>query len=312
MLWPLLALLLLPLSLAAKKSAHEQLVELAAAGNGLIRLNEQTYDLLATPQRNWSAAVQFTALNPQRRCAPCKEFEPSFTAVAKAWANTPKEHRDMHFFATLDFDDGHNVFQKLGMASAPSVHVYPPTEGPNASAKKAPFKYDFQHGFEPGPLAEQLSVHTPIPIPYKAPFDWARAGSIVSLIPIVTLIFRFIKPALQNRWVWAAGTIATSLVMTSGYMFTRIRGAPYTGANGAWIAQGYQNQFGQEVQVIALTYGILAGSFLMLIIVTPRQSSPTRQRTQAYLWTAVNFLMFSILVSLFRVKNPGYPFKLIL
>jgi hypothetical protein len=107
-------------------------------------------------------------------------------------------------------------------------------------------------GFEAGPLAEQLSVHTPIPIPYKAPFNWTRAGSIVSLIPIITLIFRFIKPALQNRWVWATGTIATSLVMTSGYMFTRIRGAPYTGPNGAWIAQGYQNQYGQEVQVIAM------------------------------------------------------------
>ncbi|KAG2157126.1 hypothetical protein DEU56DRAFT_763201 [Suillus clintonianus] len=312
MLWPLLALLLLPLSLAAKKSAHEQLVDLAAAGNGLIHLNEQTYDLLASSKRNWSAAVLFTALNPQRRCAPCKEFDPSFTAVAKAWATAPKEQRDQHFFATLDFDDGHAVFQKLGMASAPGVHVYPATEGPNASAKKAPFKYDFQHGFEAGPLAEQLSVHTPIPIPYKAPFDWARAGSIASLIPIITLIFRFIKPALQNRWVWAAGTITTSLIMTSGYMFTRIRGAPYVGPNGAWIAQGYQNQYGQEVQVIAMVYGILAGSFLMLTVVTPRQLSPGRQRTQVYLWTAVNFLVFSILVSLFRVKNPGYPFKLII
>lgn len=67
----------------------------------------------------------------------------------------------------------------------------------------------------------------------------------------------------------------------------------------------------------------------MLIVVTPRQLSPTRQRTQVYLWTAVNFLVFSILVSLFRVKNPGwlvhvkhpptaltfllgYPFKLLL
>ncbi|KAG1756747.1 uncharacterized protein EDB91DRAFT_34069 [Suillus paluster] len=312
MLWPLLAFFLLPLSVAAKKSAHEQLVDLAAAGNGLIRLNEQTYDLLTSSKRDWSAAVQFTALNPQRRCAPCKEFDPSYTAVAKAWAAAPKEKRDQHFFATLDFDDGYAVFQKLSMASAPGVHVYPATEGPNASAKKAPFKYEFQHGFEAGPLAEQLSAHTPIPIPYKAPLDWARLGSIASLVPIVTLIYRFIKPALTNRWVWAAGTVSTSLVMTSGYMFTRIRGAPYVGQNGAWIAQGYQNQFGQEVQVIAMVYGILAGSFLMLIIVTPRQLSPGRQRTQVYLWTAVNFLVFSILVSLFRVKNPGYPFKLIL
>ncbi|KAG0707730.1 hypothetical protein DFH29DRAFT_994754 [Suillus ampliporus] len=305
MLWPLLALLLLPFSIAAKKSAHEQLVDLAAAGNGLIRLNEQTYDLLTSPKRDWSATVHFTALSPQRRCAPCKEFDPSFTTVAKAWAAAPKEKRDQHFFATIDFDDGYAVFQK------PFTCILRP-EGPNASAKKLPFKYEFQHGFEAGPLAEQLSAHTPIPIPYSAPFNWGRLGSIASLVPIVTLVYRFIKPALTNRWVWAAGTVSTSLVMTSGYMFTRIRGAPYVGQNGAWIAQGYQNQFGQEVQVIAMVYGILAASFLMLIVVTPRQMSPFRQRTQVYLWTAVNFLVFSILVSLFRIKNPGYPFKLIL
>lgn len=107
-------------------------------------------------------------------------------------------------------------------------------------------------GFEPGPLAEQLSVHTPIPIPYRPPFDWSRWGSIASLVPIVTLVFRFIKPVLQSRWVWAAGTVLTSLIMTSGYMFTRIRGVPYVGPNGSWIAQGYQNQFGQEVQVVAM------------------------------------------------------------
>lgn len=72
MLWPLLALLYVPLCLAAQKSPHDQLVELAAAGNGIIRLNERTFDLLTSPNRDWSASIQLTALNPQRRCAPCK------------------------------------------------------------------------------------------------------------------------------------------------------------------------------------------------------------------------------------------------
>jgi hypothetical protein len=43
----------------------------------------------------------------------------------------------------------------------------------------------------------------------------------------------------------------------------------------------------------------------MLTIVTPYQKSPARQRTQVYLFTLVNFLIFSILVSLFRLKNRG-------
>ncbi|KAH7914706.1 hypothetical protein BJ138DRAFT_1123338 [Hygrophoropsis aurantiaca] len=312
MLWPIFTLFYLPLCLAAKKSPQEQLVDLSTAGNGLIKLDEQSFDLLTSQNRNWSAAIQFTAMDPKRRCAPCKEFNPSYIAVAEAWTKVPKAERNNHFFATLDFDEAPLVFQKLGMASAPVVHVYPATEGPRlpASGKTAPFKFDFSHGFEAGPLAEQLSAHTPVPIPYTAPIDWARWGTLASLIPILTLLGRFIAPALKNRWVWAAGCIFVSLVMTSGYMFTRIREAPYTGPDGGWIAAGYQNQYGQEVQVVAMIYGLLAGSFLMLTVVTPHSLSPGRQRTQVYLWTAVNFLVFSILVSLFRVKNRGYPFKL--
>ncbi|KAF8844944.1 oligosaccharyl transferase subunit OST3/OST6 family [Paxillus ammoniavirescens] len=308
---PLLALLCIPLCFAAKSSPTEELAKLATAGNGVIRLDERVYDILTSPKRTWSASIQFTALNPQRRCAPCKEFDPSFNAVAKAWAAVAPEHRDNHFFATAEFEETVGIFQRLQISSAPIVHVYPAAEGPKArNVANAPFKYDFSSGFEAGPLAEQLSIHTPIPIPYKAPINWSKIGTFVSLIPIVTLIFRFIRPVIQNRWVWAAGTILVSLVMTAGYMFTRIRGVPHIGHDGSWIAAGYQNQFGQEVQVVAMIYGILGGSFLMLTIVTPYQKSPARQRTQVYLWTAVNFIVFSILVSLFRIKNRGYPFKL--
>lgn len=59
-------------------------------------------------------------------------------------------------------------------------------------------------------------------------------------------------PILHSRWVWAGVTVITSLVMTSGFMFTRIRGVPFNGRNGDWIAAGYQNQYGQEVQVITI------------------------------------------------------------
>lgn len=49
----------------------------------------------------------------EANCDLHREFEPAFTAVAKAWANAPKDQRDKHFFATLDFDDGPAVFQKV-------------------------------------------------------------------------------------------------------------------------------------------------------------------------------------------------------
>jgi len=295
-------------------SPQQKLADLADASNGAITLDAATFDLITAPGRNWSAAIQLTALDPKRRCAPCKEFDSSWKAVAAAWNGVPKEHRDTHFFATLDFDNGgHTVFQKLGLSSAPVVYVYPPTEGTRApGGKTSPSKYDFSNGFEPKPLADHISKHTPIPIPYRVPINWGRVISIASMIVGSLILLKQIAPVLQNRWIWAFITIVTCLVMTAGFMFTRIRNAPYTGNDGNWIAGGFQNQFGQEVQVVAFIYGLLGVAFIMQILVVPIQGSPTRQRFQVYLWTAVTVIVYSILVSLFRVKNKGYPFKLFL
>ena len=73
LLLPILALLSIPFCIAASaQSAHEKLVKLAASNNGVIKLDENTYNLITSPNRNWSASIHFTALDPRRRCAPCK------------------------------------------------------------------------------------------------------------------------------------------------------------------------------------------------------------------------------------------------
>lgn len=43
----------------------------------------------------------------------------------------------------------------------------------------------------------------------------------------------------------------------------------------------------------------------MLILVVPLQTDPARQKVQFYLWTIVIWLLFSVLVSFFKVKNRG-------
>lgn len=42
-----------------------------------------------------------------------RDFDPSFSAVAKAWTQVPQAHRDTHFFATADFDNAMGTFQKV-------------------------------------------------------------------------------------------------------------------------------------------------------------------------------------------------------
>ena len=208
--------------------------------------------------------------------------------------------------------------------SAPVVTVYPAAEGSRKppSGRTDPSKYDFSNGFDAAPLAEQLSHHTPIPIPYQAPINWGKIASTALSAAAFLLFARFCKPVLTGRFVWVIMTIIPSLAFMGGLMFVQIRGSPWEMQNGQWLAQGHSNQFGKEVQMIAiickplvfpiLTFstnhdsldGALAGAFLALVLITP-YVSPARQRVQIYTLILIIAFIYSSLLSLFRFKNRG-------
>jgi hypothetical protein len=115
-----------------------------------------------------------------------------------------------------------------------------------------------QSSFEAGALAEHLSRSTPIKVPYRTPPNYALI--ITSTVSIFGLAFlaKFFWPLFAffvlSRWTWALACILSSLIFTSGYMFTRIRHMPFaqnTRQGPQWIAGGYSNQFGAETYVIA-------------------------------------------------------------
>jgi len=213
---------------------------------------------------------------------------------------------------------------QLNFMSAPVVSVYPAAEGPRrpASGRTDPAKYDFSSGFDPAPLAEQLSQHTPIPIPYRAPINWGKIGTTLFFAATFLLFGRFCKPVLTGRLVWIIMTVVPSLAFMGGLMFVQIRGSPWQMPNGQWMAQGFSNQLGKEVQMVAIickahafpslpcntdhdsSDGSLAGAFLALILVTP-YVSPARQRVQIYTLVLIIAFIYSSLLSLFRFKNRG-------
>lgn len=97
-------------------------------------------------------------------------------------------------------------------------------------------------------------------------------------------------------------------------MFTRIRNAPfalYTKNGPQWIAGGYSNQSGAETYFISTLYGALALSQIALIVLVPRTLKPTQQRLAIYTWCAVTVLLYSSLLSIFKLKNGSYPFRLL-
>ncbi|KAG8803154.1 oligosaccharyl transferase subunit ost3/OST6 [Serendipita sp. 398] len=298
-------------SKVSQDAVHEQLIDLAARNAGIVPLDADLFEKITSKNREWSVSLQFTALSPTMKCVPCREFAPNFAAVAKSWSTVASEHRDQHFFATLDFADAVEVFRRLQLVSAPVLYYYPPSKGSRrpANGKIDPQPYEFAgFGFEAEALADELSRFTPTKVPYKPPFNWGLVTTGVSGLAAFLLSLKYLLPILASRWVWAGLITVASVIFTAGIMFVRIRSAPWVGGNKkgtSWIAGGYQNQYGMEVQVIGGVYGTLAFAYCALIFLVPRINSPFKQRLAVYIWCTVILLLFSVLLSLFGVKNQG-------
>ncbi|KAK4695086.1 oligosaccharyltransferase complex subunit gamma, partial [Lecanoromycetidae sp. Uapishka_2] len=89
---------------------------------------------------------------------------------------------------------------------------------------------------------------------------------------------------------------------------------PYVAGDGkggiSYFAGGFQSQFGMETQIVAAMYGILAFATIALALKVPRMSDPKQQQFAVFVWGGVMLGMYSFLMSVFRIKNGGYPFHL--
>ncbi|WWC60794.1 uncharacterized protein I303_103370 [Kwoniella dejecticola CBS 10117] len=309
---------LLPIAFAADQGHWADLA--SNSKDGIIKLDSASYEELLASDREYSVSVVLTALPAQFKCQPCHDFDPAFHQVAASWRRKPRHVRDGHFFAQLDFADGQAVYQQLGLSSAPTVQFHPALAGPNKSNKLSVITYELnRNGLTAPPLHAFLNNLTPEGFAFYKPINpinyIAIPASILAIGLSLYSMRKIIVPLVQSRLIWGTFSIILILTFTSGYMWNKIKNAPYVaaGPNGqiSWIAGGYSNQLGLESQVVGGIYGILAFSIVALTLLIPAQSSPAKQRVGVYLWLAMLVVVFSLLIKLFRMKNGGYPFALL-
>ena len=138
--------------------------------------------------------------------------------------------------------------------------------------------------------------------------------AVLGGVTFLTVAWPYIIPVLQNRNLWAAISLITVLLFTSGHMFNHIRKTPYVAGDGKgginYFAGGFSNQFGLESQIVAAIYGVLAFATISLALKVPRIRDSRAQQFAVILWSAVLLCMYSFLLSVFRMKNGGYRFWL--
>ncbi|KAK7951639.1 uncharacterized protein PG986_007367 [Apiospora aurea] len=280
-----------------------------------VKLADSSYKKLTASPRDYSVTVLLTAMDARFGCQLCREFQPEWDLLAKSWLKGDKNAESRIIFSTLDFSDGRDTFISLSLQTAPVLLFFPP---PLALTLFLVLKVLFDTTSQT--VHAWLSRHLPDRPhpPVKRPVNYvAWAVGVVSTLGIAGALAKagpYILPVVQNRNAWAAISLIGILMFTSGHMFNQIRKVPYVAGDGrggiSYFSAGFQNQLGMETQIIAFIYGLLSFSAIALIMKVPRVADAKKQQVWVLLWSAILFLLYSFLLSIFRIKNGGYPFSL--
>ncbi|KAI9653019.1 MAG: oligosaccharyl transferase subunit ost3/OST6 [Alyxoria varia] len=294
----------------------------ATKASGSIKLDDTSYAKLTSTPRNHTSAILLTALDPRFGCNLCNDFQPEWDMLVKSWMRGDPEGDSRVVFGTLDFLDGKQTFQSLGLQTAPVLIMYHPTAGPHAKVDPSPSRFDFSNGPQRAEgihawISRHLPSESPKP-PIQRPINWMRFATfttiVLGLITLGTVAWPYVWPIISNRNLWAAVSLIAILLFTSGHMFNHIRSTPYVSGDGKggiiYFTPGFQNQLGLESQIVAAIYAVLAFATICLALKVPRMTDPKTQQIAVLIWGAVMFGMYSFLLKIFKTKNSSYPFWL--
>lgn len=284
----------------------------------VIKLNADKFRRFIGSQsvpRNYSFIVMMTALSPQRSCHICRQAHEEFMVTAGSFKNSHHFESKRLYFGSVDYDEGSDIFNSLNINSAPCFLYF--SEKGNF---KNPDELNIQRlGFGADVIARWIAEKTGMSIKIVRPPNL----SLPILMGLVGLTFvailymsRNSLTMIFNRNVWAISAVAIVLLMTSGQMWNHIRGAPLMqrGRNqNNYIHSSSSGQFVIETYLVMLmNAGIAIGLVLMTDSLKNNDRTDGKRRK---LLARVGFFMmvfsFSLLLSVFRQKSYGYPYRLL-
>ncbi|EFE42195.1 hypothetical protein TRV_03037 [Trichophyton verrucosum HKI 0517] len=314
-IWPIA----LALGASSKAGDKYSKFKTASRSTGAVTLDDASYHELTAAPRDYHTVVLLTAMDSRFGCEICKMFQPEWELLSRTWSKAKLGDSKL-VFGTLDFLDGKGTFQQapitsqLDMTSAGECE-FKGSEGMNSElndASSSPVTAEQMHLWISRHLA---GVPTPKLV---RPINYTRMmGMLIGMLAVISLITvssKYVVPILRSRNLWTALSLLAILLFTTGHMFNHIRKVPYVAGDGkggiSYFAGGFQTQFGLESQIIAAIYGVLSLGSIALAMKAPRILDPQSQRVTVILWSAVTWVMYSFLISLFRVKNGSYPLSI--
>ncbi|KAH9511884.1 tumor suppressor candidate 3 [Dermatophagoides farinae] len=269
----------------------------------MIRLNPEKFRTFigskqhGQPIRNYTFVVMMTALSPGRQCSVCRSAADEFSIVANSWRYSSLFNPSL-FFGFVDYDEGSEIFQQLKINSAPVFLLFSERQ---MKANTLLIKH-----------ADQMDIQRIVRPPnYTASF---LLVIFFSLFSIILYVRRNNLDFLGNKTSWSVTALAIVFGMTSGQMWSHIRGPPlmHRSANGiSYIHNGSGGQFIIETYIIFVINCAIAAGFIFIIHAVKQSGKIDQKKKKIMLIAGVSLIaiFFSFLMSIFRGKAHGYPYS---
>ena len=225
------------------------------------------------PVRNYSIIVMLTALSPGRQCSVCRQAADEFGIVANSWRYSPQFTPNL-FFAYVDYDEGSDIFQQLGINSAPVFFYFPPrTVRSTVFSMKSGEQMDIQRiGFAAETLGRWIQEKTSVSIRIVRPPNYGVALIVFFFFTVVSCLLYLRRNNLEfiyNKTFWGLLSLAIVFAMTSGQMWSHIRSPPlmHRSAKGfSYIHGSSSGQFVIETYIIFVLSKFSTSSFVYLFL----------------------------------------------
>ncbi|ELK37698.1 Tumor suppressor candidate 3 [Myotis davidii] len=279
----------------------------------IFRMNGDKFrKFIKAPPRNYSMIVMFTALQPQRQCSVCRQANEEYQILANSWRYSSAFCNKL-FFSMVDYDEGTDVFQQLNMNSAPTFMHFPPKGRP-----KRADTFDLQRiGFAAEQLAKWIADRTDVHIRVFRPPNYSGTIALALLVSLVGGLLYLRRNNLEfiyNKTGWAMVSLCIVFAMTSGQMWNHIRGPPYAHKNPhngqvSYIHGSSQAQFVAESHIILVLNAAITMGMVLLNEAATSKGDVGKRRIICLVGLGLVVFFFSFLLSIFRSKYHGYPYR---
>ncbi|KAI5964219.1 OST3 [Candida pseudojiufengensis] len=313
----------------------EQLTKtLKQSKSKLLPINDENFENILNGKRDYHIVVFLTSESSQINCVLCHEIAPEFRIIADSWF---KDHpngieinqeeleknndssKNIYFFKS-EFMESKKFFSLLQLNNIPKIFYFPPTKSNAANTfLKEKQEYQFFQGDHKSLMLNWIQDLTGHKLNLYIPINQTKL-IVHILIGFFTMFFikryrSYVFIALQSKISWSIISLVTALLFTTGYMFNKIRGSPYViehqDGRTEYILPGQQNQLGIETQIMSFLYGILSVLVIVLIKRAPEIKNPSVSLILVVVVSALIFILFSLLLSIFGLKGIGFPYRFI-